>query len=278
MEVEVARYAGACYGVTRALKMTFDAIDEHETVHTLGPLIHNPRVVSSLAERGIEPAETLDEIEGGAVVIRSHGAAPQVIEEAASRGLAIVDATCPYVSNVHTCAKELAEDGYAIVIVGEPNHPEVEGICAWAGDALFAVVDAPEDLPEQLPARVGVVVQTTQERATFDAVVDKLQECCEEVETRMTICGATAQRQDAARELSARCDVMIVIGGRNSGNTKRLVQICSANCTRTHHIEDAAEIEEGWLEGAELVGISAGASTPKAHIDAVVDRLQELQD
>ncbi len=277
MEVEVARYAGACYGVTRALEMAFSAIDEYETAHTLGPLIHNPRVVASLAERGVEAVESIEDIDEGAVIIRSHGATPRIIEEARTRGLSIVDATCPYVSNVHTCAKELAEEGYAIVIVGEPNHPEVEGICAWAGDALLAVVDAPEDLPDDLPARVGVVVQTTQEQATFDAVVAKLEERCEEVVARKTICGATIKRQDAARELAERCDVMIVIGGRNSGNTKRLVQICSANCERTHHIEDAAEIEGAWLAGAERVGISAGASTPTPHIDAVVDRLAELQ-
>ncbi len=275
MQVTVAKFAGACYGVKRALAMAEEAAASGVPAKTLGPLIHNPRVVASLAEAGVDVAASLDEITEGAVIIRSHGTTPQTIEAARAKGLAVIDATCPHVSKAHNCARELAEAGTPVIVVGEPDHPEVEGIKAWGGQAVVAVVDTPEALPSTLPTHVGVVVQTTQERATFDAVVAALHARGIQVDERPTICFATIQRQTAIRELAAGSDVMIVIGGRNSGNTKRLVEICHANCPRTYHIEDAAEIESAWLAGAERVGVGAGASTPQSHIDAVLERLSQ---
>lgn len=273
MRVEVASKAGACYGVNRALSLALGCKDAPQPVHTLGPLIHNPIVVAQLADEGVLEAASLDEAGGGSVVIRSHGTSPQVIDEASSRGFNVIDATCPFVSKVQLNARRLGEEGYAVVIVGEAGHAEVEGIRAWGADAVIAVVEDPEELPSRLPAKVGVVVQTTQSERRYNEVLAALEDRCDEVKAFKTICNATQQRQQAANELASRCDCMVVIGGRNSGNTRRLVEICSLSCS-THHIESAAELERAWFAGCEHVGVTAGASTPQSHIDEVVGVLE----
>ncbi len=276
ISIEIARHAGACYGVNRALTMAREAADNAGPVHTLGPLIHNPRVVDELASQGVAVAETLDEAGEGTLVLRSHGTAPQIVDEATRRGFTVVDATCPYVSKVQRKARQLAEAGYAVVIIGEPGHAEVEGIRAWGGEAVVAVADMPEKLPEELPAKVGVVIQTTQSADRVDAVLDALQGRVDELRVEETVCFATQERQAAAAELSARVELMIVIGGRNSGNTRRLYEICKARCAATHHIEDSAEIDPAWLDGVVRIGITAGASTPQGHIDAVCASIRAL--
>lgn len=276
VSIEIAQNAGACYGVNRALKMAREAADNPGPVHTLGPLIHNPRVVDELAAQGVAVAGTLDEAGGGTLVLRSHGTAPQIVDEATERGFAVVDATCPYVSKVQRKARQLAEAGYAVVIIGEPGHAEVEGIRAWGGKAVVAVADIPDKLPDELPSKVGVVIQTTQSADRVEAVLDALQGRVDELRVEETVCFATQERQAAAAELSARVELMIVIGGRNSGNTRRLYEICKARCDATHHIEDSTEIDPAWLGGVERIGITAGASTPQEHIDAVCDRIREL--
>lgn len=275
LNVTVASKAGACYGVNRALDLALGCKEAAQPVHTLGPLIHNPLVVASLAEQGVGEADDLDAAGSGTVVIRSHGTKPQVIAEAQARGFNVVDATCPFVSKVQQNAKMLADEGYGVVIVGESGHAEVEGIRAWGGDAVVAVVEDPDELPAQLPGRLGVVVQTTQSEERFNTVVEALQERCSELKVFKTICNATAQRQSAARELANKADVMVVIGGRNSGNTRRLVEICAQSCP-TYHIEQASELEPEWFAGAQNVGVTAGASTPQSHIDAVVAALESL--
>ena len=262
VSIEIARNAGACYGVNRALEMARGAADNPGPVHTLGPLIHNPRVVDDLTIQGVAVADTLDEAGGGTLVLRSHGTAPQIVDEATKRGFTVVDATCPYVSKVQRKARQLAEAGYAVVIIGEPGHAEVEGIRAWGGEAVVAVADVPGKLPDDLPSKVGVVIQTTQSADRVDAVLDALRGRVDELRVEETVCFATQERQAAAAELSARVELMIVIGGRNSGNTRRLYEICKARCEATHHIES--------------IGITAGASTPQEHIDAVRDRVREL--
>lgn len=276
VSIEIARNAGACYGVNRALEMARGAADNPGPVHTLGPLIHNPRVVDDLTIQGVAVADTLDEAGGGTLVLRSHGTAPQIVDEATKRGFTVVDATCPYVSKVQRKARQLAEAGYAVVIIGEPGHAEVEGIRAWGGEAGVAVADVPGKLPDDLPSKVGVVIQTTQSADRVDAVLDALRGRVDELRVEETVCFATQERQAAAAELSARVELMIVIGGRNSGNTRRLYEICKARCEATHHIESDVEIDPSWLDGVERIGITAGASTPQEHIDAVRDRVREL--
>lgn len=276
MHVEVARHAGVCYGVERALKLAEEAASRGVPVHTLGPLIHNPQAVAELRERGVEVATSLEEAAAGILVIRSHGVDPAIIAQARERGLEVVDATCPFVSAAHTCARELAEQGLAVVIVGEEDHPEVEGIMAHAGGSAIVVEDV-ADLPKKLPSRkIGVVVQTTQSLARLREIVDALLPRVSELRVCNTICSATAKRQLSAEELARTVDVMVVVGGKNSGNTTRLAEICTAVNPRTFHVETADEIDPAWFESVKSVGVTAGASTPDAQVGGVVEAVRSI--
>ena len=188
----------------------------------------------------------------------------------------MVDATCPYVSKVQQHAKELADAGYAVVIIGEPKHAEVEGIRAWGGKAVVAVADEPSKLPETLPAKVGVVIQTTQSEKRVNAVLSCVRELADEVLVKETVCNATQVRQRAAAELASRVDAMVVIGGHNSGNTHRLYEVCKPLCPATYHIESTDELDPVAFKAVEHVGITAGASTPASQIEEVKRYLENL--
>jgi len=278
VKVQVARHAGICYGVERALKLADGAAATGSTVHTLGPLIHNPQAVEALRSRGVEVAAKLSDADSGILVIRTHGVDPAIIEAARAAGLDVIDATCPFVSSAQQAAAQLKADGYSVVIVGEADHPEVEGIVAHAGgDAL--VVEQVVDLPARLPSRkIGIVVQTTQSIERLDEVVRALLPRVSELKVHNTICSATAQRQGAAEELARGVDVMVVVGGHNSGNTKRLAEICRTVNSRVHDVETADELDPSWFEGAETVGVTAGASTPDEQMAGVVAAIEAMSD
>lgn len=277
IDIEVARYAGVCYGVERALGMAEKAADEaRKPVNTLGPLIHNPLVVNDLESIGVGTASNVSEVEEGTLIIRAHGVVPSVVEDARARGLNVLDATCPYVKKVHNAAERLVREGYQLIVVGESGHPEVEGIMGHAGDDAH-VVSVPGDLDAiDLSRKVGVVVQTTQTPGALADVVAELSKRTMDLRVINTICSATQERQDSAAELARRADAMIVVGGKNSGNTRRLAEICTAACPKTHHIEDASEIEAAWLDGVSHIGVTAGASTPASHIERAVARMRSL--
>ena len=278
-DIQTARFAGACYGVERALRIVEECIGKGGPVCTLGPLIHNPSVVCDLEARGVA---AIDDVRQAAplatLVIRSHGVVPQVIEDARQMGLAVVDATCPHVKKAHEAAACLAQAGYQVLVLGESGHPEVEGILARAGSDAH-VVSCPEDLRVmQVKRRVGVVVQTTQTQAFLNEVVADLTPRVRELRVFNTICSATLQRQDAAADLARRSDAMVVVGGKNSGNTRRLFLVCKEFCPNTHHIETPGELEPAWFEGAASIGVTAGASTPAGQVDGVVSRLREISN
>lgn len=277
IEIEVARYAGVCYGVERALGMAEKAADEaRKPVNTLGPLIHNPLVVNDLERIGVGTASSVSGVEEGTLIIRAHGVVPSVVEDARARGLDVLDATCPYVKKVHNAAERLVREGYQLIVVGESGHPEVEGIMGHAGDDAH-VVSVPGDLDAiDLSRKVGVVVQTTQTPGALADVVAELSKRTMDLRVINTICSATQERQDSAAELARRVDAMIVVGGKNSGNTRRLAEICTAACPKTHHIEDASEIEAAWFDGASHIGVTAGASTPASHIERALVRMRSL--
>lgn len=277
IDIEVARYAGVCYGVERALGMAEKAADEaRKPVNTLGPLIHNPLVVNDLESIGVGAASSVSEVEEGTLIIRAHGVVPSVVEDARARGLDVLDATCPYVKKVHNAAERLVREGYQLIVVGESGHPEVEGIMGHAGDDAH-VVSVPGDLDAiDLSRKVGVVVQTTQTPGALADVVAELSKRTMDLRVINTICSATQERQDSAAELARRVDAMIVVGGKNSGNTRRLAEICTAVCPKTHHIEDASEIEAAWFDGASHIGVTAGASTPASHIERALVRMRSL--
>lgn len=279
LSIEVAQHAGVCYGVERALALAAEAAREaHGPVRTLGPLIHNPLVVAELEQAGVTVADCIEEVDTGTVIIRAHGVVPQVVDQAEHRGLTVLDATCPYVKKAHMAAEKLVREGYQLIVVGESGHPEVEGIMGHA-DERARVVSSPADLVSiELSRKVGVVVQTTQTVEALSSIVSALLSRVSELRVINTICAATQERQDSAAELAARVDVMVVVGGKNSGNTRRLAQICQASCAHTFHIEDASELEGSWFDGAERIGVTAGASTPAAHIERAVEKIHSLTE
>jgi len=278
VKVTVARHAGICYGVERALKLADEAAATGRTVHTLGPLIHNPQAVEALRARGVAVAGCLEEADDGILVIRSHGVDPAIIEAASEKGLDVVDATCPFVSSAQQAAAKLKADGYTVVIVGEADHPEVEGIVAHTGgDAL--VVEEVSDIPERLPSkRVGIVVQTTQSLERLNEVVAALLPRVSELKVHNTICSATGKNQRSAEDLARSVDAMVVVGGHNSGNTSRLAEICRAVNGRVHLVETADELDPAWFVGVHTVGVTAGASTPDEQMAGVVAAIEAMSD
>jgi 4-hydroxy-3-methylbut-2-enyl diphosphate reductase len=277
MRVEVARYAGVCYGVERALNMAEEAAAAGTPVRTLGPLIHNPQAVDALRAKGVEVAGSLDEADDGTLVIRTHGVDPAIIRSAHEKGLDVVDATCPHVTKAHEAAEELTREGYYVVVVGEADHPEVEGIMAHTGGDVLVVGTAAE-LPDRLPSRrIGVVVQTTQSEARLSEVVGALVGRTSDLRVFNTICSATTKRQQSAESLAETVDVMVVVGGRNSGNTTRLVEVCRSVNPRVYHVETPEELRPEWFVGASVVGVTAGASTPDEQMRGVVAAIEAME-
>ncbi len=279
MNVVKADHAGACFGVQRALDIALEASKSSARAHTLGPLIHNPIVVRELAEAGVDEIASVSEADpNDTVIIRSHGVTPQVMRDVESHVKNVLDATCPFVAAAQKAAYQLAEKHGCVVVVGEEGHPEVEGLTARAAEAPARVIVAssPDDLPDDVYDPVGIVVQTTQERAALDAVVDELRKRGINPDVKNTICTATSQRQDAAIEIASQVDAVVVIGGRNSSNTTRLASICRSACARTYHIESPDELDPSWFKGCETVGVTAGASTPESQISRVIEYLEAL--
>ncbi len=261
MEVFLAESLGFCYGVKRAIKLAREQATFDATACTLGPIIHNPQMVSKLAEEGVGMVNDLSEIEKGTVIIRSHGVGPLVYDDAKERGLTLVDATCPHVKKAQSAAYELFKEGYSVVIIGEKCHPEVKSIFEWAGgDAL--IVESVEEAQVVRPCtRMGIVAQTTFSAAKFKQIVLYLLEKSNDLRIVRTICTATDKRQQAAIKLAGQVDRMLVIGGKNSANTTRLAQLCAKEC-KTNHIETAQELQDEWFDKIKKIGITAGASTP----------------
>jgi 4-hydroxy-3-methylbut-2-enyl diphosphate reductase len=274
--IVVASSAGACFGVNRALDLVREAAEGHPgEVRTLGPLIHNPRVVDELAQLGASAVSEPEEAAGKTLVLRTHGVTPQVEVEAQASCQHVIDATCPFVKRAHRAVERLSREGYQLIVVGEPGHPEVEGTVGHAPGALV-IPDASALDGVELSRRVGVVVQTTMTLDSLRSVVSALLAQVDELRVVNTICDATAERQESAARLAAEADVMIVVGGKSSANTRHLAEVCAQRCSRTHHIEHECEIDPAWLMDAQLIGVTAGASTPAAHIDAVVSALNAL--
>ena len=275
MKVILADCAGMCYGVKRALDLVNNASLQHDSIQTLGPLIHNPQVVDELSEKGIGVAETVTDIKAKTIVIRSHGVTPEVMDAIKEKQLEIIDATCPHVLRAQRAAYDLAAKGFTVLVVGEAQHPEVQGLLAWAkhGGERVCCVSNPNEVPNDIHEPLGIVVQTTQTHELLQSVLDVLDNQDLNYELHDTICSATSKRQQAAAQLAQNVDAMVVIGGKNSSNTTHLANICSAYCPQVFHIEAASELDKHLFEGIESVGVTAGASTPDNQINAVVDCL-----
>ncbi|MBR1697740.1 MAG: 4-hydroxy-3-methylbut-2-enyl diphosphate reductase [Anaerovibrio sp.] len=274
MEVILADNLGFCYGVKRAIQLAEDSAAPGQVTNTLGPIIHNPQMVAKLAENGVGTVDSLDEVKGGTIIIRSHGVGPDVYDRVEAMGLNMVDATCPHVRKAQSSAKKLADEGYQVVIIGEKRHPEVKSIIEWAGDGAVAI-ETEEDA-DALPkyGKLGVVAQTTFSAPKFKLIVERLLDKSSDVKILRTICTATDQRQSAAMKLATEVDLMIVIGGKNSANTTRLAQLCRDKC-KTYHIETADELRDDWFDKIKKIGITAGASTPDWIIKEVYKKCQK---
>jgi 4-hydroxy-3-methylbut-2-enyl diphosphate reductase len=274
MKIIIAKRAGFCFGVKRATQMAFEAAAMDKKTYTLGPIIHSPQVVRKLEELGVKVLKNLESMDSGTIIIRSHGVAAGEIGEAVQKQLEIVDATCPFVKKAQEHVKSLSESGYGVVVVGDADHPEVQGIVSYGGDKVFVVGSGEEVCKLPKMNKIGVVAQTTQ---SFENLKNVVSECLlrgGEIRVFNTICDATAVRQEEAKELACQVDCMLVVGGLNSANTRRLAEVCAEIQPRTHHIETAAEILPSWFVGVEMVGVTAGASTPKWIIDEVVARIE----
>jgi 4-hydroxy-3-methylbut-2-enyl diphosphate reductase len=272
LKIRLAQHMGFCYGVKRAVEF---AVNSGGGV-TLGPLIHNPQMVSRLAGQGVGVVNDLAEVEAGTVIIRSHGEGPAVYEKAQAKQLTIIDATCPHVKKAQQAARSLSAAGRQVVILGEKNHPEVKSILAWAGEGAVVAETSGDVLALPYIPRLGVVVQTTFSRSLFEELITLLQDKTDDLAVERTICTATDQRQQSAVELAKQCEVMVVVGGKNSGNTTRLASACEQAGARTYHIETAAELRPEWFRGLHIAGITAGASTPDWIIEEVYHTMEEM--
>ena len=279
MEIKVAKSAGFCWGVKRAVNMAVEAVEKGKgKALCLGELIHNRREIDRLKKLGMKFIEDMEELkEGDTVVIRSHGVAPQVVDFLKRKGTKIVDATCPFVKDVHEKAIKLQKEGYPVLILGNPKHPEVIGIAGHVRNPM--IINSLSEL-EALPkmAKLGVVCQTTLNLNFFREAIALLSLKVKELKVYNTICSATSIRQRETRELAGEVDVMLVVGGKNSSNTTKLYQIAKSVNPRSFHIESKEEIDENWFKGAESVGITAGASTPQWVIEEIVEKVREISE
>lgn len=259
MEVILAQYLGFCYGVKRAIKIAREHANGNSC--TLGPIIHNPQMVERLQSEGVGMTEDLNSLNDGTVIIRSHGVGPKTYELIKSKGLNLVDATCTHVKRAQLSAKELADAGFSVVIIGEKNHPEVKSIFEWTNQNAV-IIETESEAENFAPCpKLGIVSQTTIAGEHFKNIVLHLLDKSKDIRILRTICTATEQRQKAAIELAANVDVMLVVGGRNSANTTKLAKLCQSKC-KTYHIETAKEISPQWFNQCQKIGITAGASTP----------------
>lgn len=277
-EILMADSAGYCFGVRRVIHMAEETAANGNTVHTLGPIIHNPRKIEELEAEGVHAIEDAAAVDGGTVIVRAHGIPRDMQAAAEARGVNLVDGTCPYVTNSQQHAKELSDAGYRIVIVGDREHPEIVGVLSYIADDPVVVRNAGE-LPRFGPKdRVGVIAQTTLQKDVYTAVVTAIADQAYEVRAFNTICFETDDRQEAARKLAAEVEAMVVVGGRNSKNTEHLAQICRDVGVRTVKVESAGELDPAFFDGIARIGVTAGASTPDEQVAEVVTALHALDD
>lgn len=276
MKVTLAKQAGFCFGVKRATQIAFEAAAKGGKTFTLGPIIHSPQVVKKLEEMGVKALENVAGLDEGTIIIRSHGAASDELEEAVRKELDILDATCPFVKKAQEHVKNLSGSGYDVVVVGDADHPEVQGIVSYASGRVYVVASGEEAMELPKMGKIGVVAQTTQSFENLRHVVDACLLKGGEIRVFHTICDATAVRQEEAKKLASQVDCMVVIGGYNSANTKRLAEVSAEIQPKTHHIEMAQQLDPTWFEGVNSVGITAGASTPKWIIDEVLEQIEKI--
>ena len=274
MEIRLAESAGFCFGVKRAVDKVYEQIKTGKTIYTYGPIIHNEEVVKDLEEKGVrvlDSREDLEQLKEGTVVIRSHGVAKEIYDCLERKGLECIDATCPFVKRIHRVVEKESLAGKHIIVVGNPEHPEVQGIVGWCQGPV-TVLETPEEALAYAPeagAELCIVAQTTYNYKKFQYIVEIFEEKGYNDSVVNTICNATEERQTQARAIAREADVMIVIGGKHSSNTRKLYEICSKECEHTYFIQTLDDLHLELPKAVRLVGITAGASTPNKLIEEV---------
>ncbi len=275
MEVIVAKTAGFCFGVKRAVEQVYEQIEKAERpVYTFGPIIHNEQVVEDLAQKGVRVIDTEEELEtvrDAIVIIRSHGVGKHIYDLLERNGVTVVDATCPFVKKIHRIVQEQQAAGRRVIIMGNPDHPEVQGIRGWGDEGTLVVENADqiENLPVSTKDKLCVVAQTTFNYNKFQDLVEKFEKKGYDILVLNTICNATQERQVEAKRIASEVDAMIVIGGRNSSNTQKLYEICRKECKNTYFIQTLGDFNPECVNSVRSVGITAGASTPNQIIEEV---------
>jgi 4-hydroxy-3-methylbut-2-enyl diphosphate reductase len=280
VKIEKAEKLGLCFGVRRAIKLLTGAASEHGEIETLGPVAHNRLLVQALTNLGAKPIAHLDEARGRILAITTHGTSPTVLSEMKARHIHIIDTTCPIVRKAQNAARELAEAGFDVIIFGDAEHSEVKGLLGWAGGKGIASLNIKQiGRTAKSSSRLGIISQTTQTRSALIRFIRQLMGALgpeiEEMRFVNTLCKVTQGQQEAAVKLARRSQLMIVIGGSNSANTRHLVEICSP-LVETYSVETANEVKSSWLAGKHHIGITAGASTPGEAVEELVDRLRRL--
>ncbi|EYE88390.1 hypothetical protein Q428_08300 [Fervidicella metallireducens AeB] len=277
MKIIVSKNAGFCFGVQKAIEKANTAAKDHGKVFTLGPIIHNEQVVKDLKSKSIDVINDIDEIKNGdKIIIRSHGISKEIYDATIQKGAQIIDATCPYVKYIHNIVNDKHKQGYRIFIIGDASHPEVQGINGWCENKGI-IINGEEDIPsvEEKYGKICVVAQTTFNQSKWNSIICGLLNLAKEILIFNTICSATELRQKEAFELSKQVEAMIVVGGKNSSNTRKLFEICSKNCKNTIFIENSQELNLDCLIGVDKVGITAGASTPDYVIKEVIKKIEK---
>ena len=274
MEVTVAKSAGFCFGVKRAVDMVYEEAKKNTKVYTLGPIIHNEQVVQDLESKGVQVLHSIDELKeekDAVVIIRSHGITKQMQDALEKKDISIVDATCPFVKKIHNIVHEKWNEGYEIIVVGSAKHPEVQGICGWCDNccSVIETLEEAQKYTQKEPKKICIVAQTTFNYKKFDKMVEIIAKKRYDIVVVNTICNATNERQVEARKIAAESDAMIVIGGRNSSNTQKLYEICKEECKHTYYIQQLEDLDLEKLQTCRNVGITAGASTPNNIIEEV---------
>lgn len=280
MRFVLANPTGLCFGTKRAVAQLEESLREYGKVYALGSPVHNPQEIERLEANGLVVVDALEDIPPGAVsFVRAHGIAPQVFAELEKRSSLVIDGTCPFVKTAQERVKELSKEGYLVVISGDKTHPEVQGLIGFVGDNQdnVVVMSSGEDIPDKVRGRrCGVLSQTTQKAADFAAQVGAVVQVSPEIKVYNTICKATLARQESIRKLASGVDGMIILGGRNSANTRKLVEISESAGVPSIWIEHAGELERGWLQNKDIVGIAAGGSTPDWLIEKLIEKLQQM--
>ncbi|MBR5262607.1 MAG: 4-hydroxy-3-methylbut-2-enyl diphosphate reductase, partial [Clostridia bacterium] len=281
MEIKLAKTAGFCFGVNRAVDMLYKMVEDGERVCTLGPIIHNPQVIDDLADKGVVIIDSEKDVPAGTkVVIRTHGVEKQVIDSLKSSGIDYCDATCPFVRKIHKIITDNSDSNTLVLIAGDANHPEVQGIRSYCkGDSIVfknsdELAKAAQEHPEFVEKEIIVVWQTTFNTVEYEKCLKNIKKHYTNAKIFDTICSATNERQEEAMRLASDCDAMIIVGGRQSSNTAKLKAVCE-NCCPTYLIETAKELSEIDLSGCGKVGVTAGASTPAAIIKEVLSTMSE---